>query len=215
MYAIYPFVGGTASSHKWNLKDPRNLDAAFRLIFNGGMTHSSTGVLFNGTNGWANTSSISSSPYSFGVYTRNSTDNDADYMGSQFSYIDPDPETGEVYVSGYHVNYSIYEISNLYGIQATHNSVRTGLSTVVYDGGQKLYKNGVSIASNVGYGLDSIAVNMAIGATNPNSQGLPIYGYSNQSIAFAFMSTASFNSTQNANLNTRVQAFQTTLGRQV
>ena len=55
MKAIYPFVGGTATSHKFNLKDPRDLNAAFRLVFNGGWTHSSTGALPNGTNAWANT----------------------------------------------------------------------------------------------------------------------------------------------------------------
>jgi len=30
---IYPFVGGTATTHKYNLKDPRDLDAAFRMVF--------------------------------------------------------------------------------------------------------------------------------------------------------------------------------------
>ena len=50
MRAIYPFVGGTALTHKWNLKDPRDLDIAFRLVFSGGWTHSSTGALANGTN---------------------------------------------------------------------------------------------------------------------------------------------------------------------
>lgn len=33
MQAIYPFIGGTAALHKWNLKDPRDLDAAYRLTF--------------------------------------------------------------------------------------------------------------------------------------------------------------------------------------
>ena len=55
MKAIYPMVGGTAALHKWNLKDPQDLDAAYRLVFNGGWTHSSTGALPNGTNGYANT----------------------------------------------------------------------------------------------------------------------------------------------------------------
>jgi hypothetical protein len=55
MKAIYPFVGGTAALHKWNLKDPQDLDAAYRLVFLGGWTHSSTGALPNGTNGYANT----------------------------------------------------------------------------------------------------------------------------------------------------------------
>jgi hypothetical protein len=55
MKAIYPMIGGTAALHKWNLKDPQDLDAAFRLVFLGGWTHSSTGALPNGTNGYANT----------------------------------------------------------------------------------------------------------------------------------------------------------------
>jgi hypothetical protein len=55
MRAIYPLVGGTASAHKFNLKDPRDLDAAFRLAFIGGWTHDSTGILSNGTNAYANT----------------------------------------------------------------------------------------------------------------------------------------------------------------
>lgn len=55
MKAIYPFVGGTASTHKWNLKDPRDSDAAFRLVFNGGWTHSANGATPNGTNGYADT----------------------------------------------------------------------------------------------------------------------------------------------------------------
>jgi hypothetical protein len=53
--AIYPFVGGTATTHKWNLKDPQDTDAAFRLTFSGGWTHSSTGAVPNGTNAYANT----------------------------------------------------------------------------------------------------------------------------------------------------------------
>lgn len=55
MQAIYPFAGTTATTQKWNLKDPRDLDAAYRLTFVGGVTHSSDGFQPNGTNGYANT----------------------------------------------------------------------------------------------------------------------------------------------------------------
>jgi len=55
MKALYPMVGGTATSHKFNLKNPSDSDTAFRLSFGGGWTHSSTGALPNGTNGYANT----------------------------------------------------------------------------------------------------------------------------------------------------------------
>ena len=53
--AFYPFVGGTAESHKWNLIDPRDLDAAYRLTFSGGWTHNTSGIKGNNTNTIADT----------------------------------------------------------------------------------------------------------------------------------------------------------------
>ena len=53
--AFYPFVGGTAESHKWNLKDPRDSNDAYRLTFAGGWIHTSMGVKTNGSNTTANT----------------------------------------------------------------------------------------------------------------------------------------------------------------
>lgn len=53
--AVYPFIGGTASTHKFNMKDPRDLDAAFRLVFFNSPTHNANGVTWNGTNQYANT----------------------------------------------------------------------------------------------------------------------------------------------------------------
>jgi len=35
MKAIYPFIGGTAATHKWNLINPQDTDAAYRLTFFG------------------------------------------------------------------------------------------------------------------------------------------------------------------------------------
>lgn len=55
IFAIYPFVGGTATTHKFNLKDPRDLNAAFRLVFSGGITHNASGITGNGVNGSYNT----------------------------------------------------------------------------------------------------------------------------------------------------------------
>jgi hypothetical protein len=52
---IYPMVGGTSFTHKWNLKDARDLDIAYRLLFGGSIVHSETGAKPNGTNAKANT----------------------------------------------------------------------------------------------------------------------------------------------------------------
>jgi hypothetical protein len=77
MKALYPFVGGTATTHKFNFMDARDLDVAFRLQFNGGWTHSSTGALPNGTNGYANSffnpaneASVSTTNMSISTYLR-------------------------------------------------------------------------------------------------------------------------------------------------
>lgn len=53
--AVYPMVGGTATTHKYNLIDPQDTDGAYRLEFNGGWTHDSSGALPNGTTAYADT----------------------------------------------------------------------------------------------------------------------------------------------------------------
>lgn len=56
--AIYPLVGGSATTHKFNLKDPQDTNGAFRLTFGGGVTHDSNGITGNGTSGFARTNII-------------------------------------------------------------------------------------------------------------------------------------------------------------
>lgn len=51
MKAIYPFVGGTATTHKYNLKDPQDTDGAFRLTFASAVTHGSNGITASTANG--------------------------------------------------------------------------------------------------------------------------------------------------------------------
>jgi len=57
MNVIYPFVGGTATSTKWNLSDPQDTDAAFRITWdnpNNGV-FSANGVQGDGSNFAGNT----------------------------------------------------------------------------------------------------------------------------------------------------------------
>jgi hypothetical protein len=58
LIAIYPMVGGTTAvpaPHTFNLKDPRNLNDAYRLYFGGSWTHSNLGAIPNQSNTFANT----------------------------------------------------------------------------------------------------------------------------------------------------------------
>jgi hypothetical protein len=52
---FYPFVGTSAGQQKLNLRNPADTDAAFRLTFSGGWTHSSSGLIGNGIDSWART----------------------------------------------------------------------------------------------------------------------------------------------------------------
>lgn len=61
--AVYFFVGSSATSTKFNAKDPRDLDAAYRIVWAGGVTHNSNGVTFNGTTGVGDTKFVPSTVY--------------------------------------------------------------------------------------------------------------------------------------------------------
>jgi lysophospholipase L1-like esterase len=80
---IYPFVGGTATTHKFNLKDPRDLDAAARLEFFGSPIHNSNGVTW-ASGAYADTKYIppygnyyNASNYSLHYYSRTASPSSA------------------------------------------------------------------------------------------------------------------------------------------
>ena len=84
MKALYPFIGGTAAQHKYNLRNPLDTDAAYRLTFNGGITHSANGIQGNAINGYYQTfinPSVVFSPTSGGsqfIYSRTDLDTGVD-----------------------------------------------------------------------------------------------------------------------------------------
>ena len=53
--AMYLPIWGSAASSKWNLVNPLDTNAAFRLLFSTGWTYSSSGITPNGTSAYANT----------------------------------------------------------------------------------------------------------------------------------------------------------------
>jgi hypothetical protein len=77
--ALYPIVGGTATTHKFNFVIPLDTNAAYRLAFFGGFTHDSHGMQGNGTNNYVNTffnPSIDADLNDLSVFGYSRTDND-------------------------------------------------------------------------------------------------------------------------------------------
>ena len=88
-----------------------------------------------------------------------------------------------------------------------------GLHTLCSNGTntQSAYKNGSLIGSNTSNGTQVNTYGFYLGALNDTGTGTL---YSSRQISFAFF-TKGLNATQNLNLYTAVQNYQTTLGRQV
>ena len=209
--AIYPIVGGTESQHKYNLKDPRDLDAAFRLQFATGWTHASTGMtplttfantFFNPTTGFTNNDNVHLS-----YYSRTNVNSAQIEMGSAIG------------TSGPYLLLEIRTSGTTYFIMNENASYTTGAdadSRAFYIGTKngtttKGYRNSVNIATRTIAALTRPNFNIYLGAYNAGGTAST---YSTKQCAFASIGDG-LTDTEATNLYTAVQAFQTTLSRQV
>lgn len=203
--AIYPFRGGTATTCKYNLKDPQNTDGAFRLTFSGGWTFGSTGALPNGTNAYADTHIIPNSVASingasFGIYSRtNNTSATYLYGVSDGLHIDHHNMTG--------ANWSLgdNQIISYTGNPTTRFlMVRRNAS-----GDMQAYRDGTSLGTNTNV-VSSLAQTYSFYFGARNNFGTPVL-YTPHELAFAFFGIGLTN--QNAlDLTTCVNSFVTELG---
>lgn len=210
MQAVYPFVGGTASTHKFNLKNPLDTDAAFRGIFVGGWTHSNLGAIPNGVNAYMDTKfkpnlgTLNSNALGYYIRTVNtSTTSDPINMGAFDSVTaasllrnTASAVTGRL--NGNFVNGSITGGTGLFSISKTSSTTTN------------VYKNSTSVGSGNSGGTLS-ANNVFIGDLNVS--GFP-YSAVNSQFAFAYMCDG-LSGTEITNLYTAVQAFQTALSRNI
>ena len=219
MKALYPFVGGTASTHKFNLKDPRDLDAAFRLVFNGGVTHSSNGVQGNGTNGYADTKLIPSTILQStnahqSYYFRNIL-----FASRQAAYgCEGTATTATNRFSFFPNSFSVGWISDIYDnsqsriISNSGNTTGFLVSTRASSSSHKLFRNNTQLASTTNNTNGSRpTINYYIGAYNASN--VPSF-FDSLQLAFASIGDG-LSDTEAANFYTAVQTFQTTLSRNV
>ena len=218
MKAIYPFVGGTASSHKFNLKDPRDLDAAYRLSFSGsGWVHSSTGAKPNGSTDYANTflnpsTALITNEGSLGFYSR--TNNVAGVNMTEMGAITTSPQP-EVYfqIHARLTNNTWYGLPNTL---STGLAVTTSDSSGFYQGirlsptSVRQIRNSTVVDETRSYAVPNS--NVLIGARTQNGSTPALY--SNRECAFAYIGN-SITTTEASNLYTAVQAFETSLSRNV
>lgn len=208
--AIYPFVGGTATTHMYNLRSPLNTNAAFRLSFVGGWTHSANGALPNGTNAYADTfynlqtqSTINNA--AFGAYLRTNSITGLQVYGSfgipllrAFNNL----SNGNIQIAGSgQIFYTASPSTGFFFSRRESNVLNQS------------YRNGISLGTTNSLTNSLPNNNFYFGATN--NDGTPDY-YTTHQIAFGVLGGGSTITNSDAStLYTIIQTFQTTLGRQV
>jgi hypothetical protein len=222
MKALYPFVGGNATSHKFNLKDPRDLDAAYRLVFNGGWVHSATGALPNGTTGYADTFLVPSSVLNetnfahLSYYSNTST-------GFPFEYVMGSNDGGPAYKTllmiarrdtGEQSFYSDFNNATYRGARNLLQTNGSGLFLGTQQGANvKLFRQNVLQASNTNIktSTGTSPFKVYIGGDNDNGTARQ---FTNKLCSLASIGDG-LTDTEAANFYTAVQTYQTTLGRNV
>jgi hypothetical protein len=212
MKAVYPFVGGTSSTHKYNFMDARDLDAAYRLSFSGDVTFSNLGIYFNGVNGYANTfltpnlTSLSLNSLSVSVYLRD------DNIQSGISFIARDTVSGSAGISLWRYLTNTYISANS-PESNTSTNVTKGFYNVSRNSStqMKLIKNGAVVST--------ISQNSANLPNNPltiGAYGVPptMYYFDKGSYSFMHISDG-MTDAQATTFYNLVQAMQTTLSRNI
>jgi hypothetical protein len=211
MVALYPFVGGTATAHKFNLKDPRNLDAAFRIVWSGGVTHDANGITGNGSSGSGDTKLAPSTALVDGndthisVYCR--TDS-AGSSGREMGTFTSSSRTMGLGVRGLAGTASSEYYRSSVNLAFTNsNSQGHYISTRRGDSDAEMYKNGSSVATDAtsaGTLPSSTLKILSFDAANYTSRNLAL-----ASIGYALSDAEA------AAFYTCVQDFQTALSRNV
>lgn len=209
IYAWYPFVGGSASTHKFNVKDSRDTDDALRLTFFGGITHDANGITGNGSTGYADThfNMLSGGIYreNFGMsqYVRNSG-----WSGYAHGITDSSSFIG-MYRSGTDLYYFVYGDTSVVGTVATATKLLTQQRSA--SNLTTLYRSGSSVATSTG--TTQAFINQTMYLLGRNTLGSAL-GLSTANLASTLIHKA-FSDAEVATLNTIIETFETSLSRNV
>ena len=204
--AIYPFVGGDATAHSYNLKDT----STYQISWSGTVTHNSNGITGNGSNGygntgWNQTTAGRNTDGHISIYSRTNYNSGGGVLMSDMG-------------AGVFPSESLMALANNGNTFWIYNSAVRG--PVAYGNTQGHYltnrgasatagwKNGSSISSGAnGSGYPNVA--LTICAQNRNGS---IERFTTRNYAFASMGAEISNV---SSYYTIIQNFQTALGRQV
>jgi hypothetical protein len=207
LQAAYPMVGGTSTSCKFNLKNPLDTDAAFRLSFAGTWTFDSSGAKPNGVSGtYADTffapatyQTTSNGSFSYYSFTNNAGSDDVEIgcIGTAAS--------SEINIAVRFSDGNFYVFYGAAGLGFA-NSVSNGFYINNRAAQVEGWKNGTRVI-NGGTPTNMPSRNIYLAAEN---DGTGTYRNSSRGCSFASMGATL---SDPAAFSTIVNNFQTTLGR--
>jgi hypothetical protein len=218
MQVIYPFVGGTAFSHKFNLKDPSPLTTAFQATFAGDLTHTSFGIGSGSVTGVADSNFLDTRDFTdissslhvsvYGTTTNNVTGRNLPFyndktaaFSSRGIHFQPNSQLGEV-VQAYGGNMNLPSGTTL-GFSVVTRT--TSLLSAFY---HRKPSQTVNLSNSSTFARSEVVYNIRFLSS--------FYGSTGQTIGLGFASIGTgLSQTDAENLYTVVQAYQTALGRQV
>lgn len=207
MKALYPIVGGSAGSHAVNLKTP----GTYNLTFSTGWTHASTGM--TPASAYADTglnenTILSNNNEHFSIYSR--TNNDGLYcdIGLAFSAT----IESNIFAKYNNLFYPRNQATNN-GTTNTVSSLGLFVSNRVSSSEIRAFQNGTLKQLTIAF-QGKTNQTFYIGAMNRIAGNLATGFYSNRQYAFASIGDG-LDDTEAANFYTAVQAYQTTLSRNV
>jgi hypothetical protein len=214
--AIYPFVGGSAETCKYNLKDPRDDDAAYRITWHGNVTIDDGGGISTG--GYGDTHIVPTSAFTL-------SSNHLSYYSTTDAFDTASVDAGcsdgvhdiqlRIYC-GLNQGWYLAGISQApyvtnQGLRGWFLGTRTGSSPSE----SALYKNGsrIGLGSANSMNVEGLPGSYSIALLNFNNAGIYTKS-SNRKCAFATIGSG-IDSAMAVQMYTDIQSFQTQLGREV
>lgn len=207
---LYPFVGGTSTSMKWNLRDTTTAE----IIWYGGMTFSSQGILGNATNSGGNSqltpSALGYTQMAIGGYLNDVSVTPPASPG-YYDFGMYEATTARDTMMSYGFGGTVNKYNNLsggYNIYTTGTYAKSTIYMQHDSSNTQLYQNTTQLGSTA----NSFAI-----STNPvgigcSWRGTP-YAPTGRGFGLAFCSSTSYSGAQITDLNNAITTFVTSLSR--
>ena len=214
--AAYPLVGGTATTQKYNLMDPQDTDAAFRLTWNGTWIHNSDGIKGDGSTttavtNWNPAANVTSSTGCHLVLTTNvaKTNGQYDMAGAQSGFGDWGIIVGYLGNNNGYANTGSGWLTGTLG--ATPNAY-VGTMAMSHDGTSTLtsfWPDGTQLAQSTSHTFNLPTYDIPIGGADINGT---LERWANAGYSFSSLGEYLTNS-QMADYTTAIDTYNTALSR--